>query len=96
MFPIKQQYYLEAIAEGDVVDTFNKAVGNTLNINPSMRDSLLQYMIHIVMSDKKIVEEEVRLLYGFGGSIGFSEMEIAQAIADSIQKSYVPSLESIC
>ena len=36
------------------------------------------------------------MLYGFGDSIGFSEMEVAQAIAESIQKSYVPSLESIC
>ena len=88
--------YLEEIAAGDIGETFNQAVGGILNINPGMRESLLQYMIHIVMSDKKIAEEEVKLLYGFGDSIGFSEMEIAQAIAESIQKSYVPSLESIC
>lgn len=88
--------YLEEIAAGDIGDTFNKAVGNILNINPGMRESLLQYMIHIVMSDKKIAEQEVNMLYNFGESIGFSEMEVAQSIAHSIQKSYVPSLESIC
>lgn len=88
--------YLEEIAAGDIGETFNQAVGNILNINPGMRESLLQYMIHITMSDKKIAEQEVALLYGFGDSIGFSEMEVAQAIAESIQKSYVPSLESIC
>lgn len=88
--------FLEQIAKSDVSETFNKAVGGILNINPGMRHNLLDYMIHIVMSDKKIAEEEVNMLYGFGDSIGFSEMEVASSIANAIQKSYVPSLESIC
>lgn len=88
--------YMEEIAAGDIGETFNQAVGGILNINPGMRQSLLEYMIHITMSDKRIAEEEVWMLYGFGDSIGFSEMEVAQAIAESIQKNYVPSLESIC
>lgn len=53
-------------------------------------------MIHITMSDKCIAEEEIRMLYDFGGGIGFTEMEVASAIAEAIQKNYVPSLESIC
>ena len=61
-----------------------------------MRQSLLDYMIHITMSDKRIAEEEVQMLYDFGDSIGFTKMEVASAIAEAIQKSYVPSLESIC
>lgn len=87
--------FLNDIASGDIGETFNQAVGGILNINPGMRDSLLRYMIHIVMSDKRIANEEIDLLYHFGDSIGFSEMEVAQAIAESIQKSYIPSLESI-
>lgn len=87
--------YLEEIAEGDIGETFNQAVGSILETTPSMRESLLQYMIHITLSDKKIAEDEVRLLYGFGASIGYSEKEVAQAIADAIQRNYVPSLESI-
>lgn len=87
--------YLEEVSGGDVGETFNKAVGDILNINPGMRDSLLQYMIHVVMSDKRIAEEEVKLIYGFGESIGFSEMEVATAIAQTIQRNYVPSLDSI-
>lgn len=87
--------YLEEIAEGDIGETFNQAVGSILETTPSMRESLLQYMIHITLSDKKIAEDEVRLLYGFGANIGYSEKEVAQAIADAIQRNYVPSLESI-
>jgi len=88
--------YLIDISNGDVGESFNKAVGGILNINPGMRDSLLNYMIHITMSDKKIASEEVALLYEFGESIGLSEKEIAGAIAEAIQRNYVPSLESIC
>jgi len=87
--------YLDEIASGDVMATFNDAVGNILNINPGMRDSLMHYMISIVMSDKKIAEPEVKMLYDFGASIGFSEMEVASAIAETIQRNYIPSLESI-
>ncbi len=88
--------FLDEIVEGDVMDTFNKAVGGIININPGLRESLLQYLIHIVMSDKRFADEEVAMLYDFGSSIGFSEMEIASNIAEAIQKSYVPSMESIC
>lgn len=88
--------FLDEIAESNVGDIFNQAVGNILNINPGMREGLLQYMVNIIMSDKKITEEEVAFLYDFGDNIGFSQMEVASAIAESIQKSYVPSLESIC
>lgn len=88
--------YLDEIVAGDVGETFNHAVACILNINPGMRETMLQYMIHVVMSDKIIAEKEVSLLYNFGESIGFSQMEVAQAIAESIQKSYIPSLESIC
>ena len=93
IFPRK---FLDEIASSDVFATFNKAVGGILDINPGMRESMLRYMIHVVLSDKRIAEEEVRLLYDFGDSIGFSKMEVASAIADAIQQRFVPSLESIC
>lgn len=88
--------FLDEIVGGDVGETFNQAVGGILNLDPSMRQGLLDYMIHITMSDKKIAAEEVGLLYHFGDNIGFSEKEVASSIAEAIQKHYVPSLESIC
>ena len=87
--------FLEEIAQGDVAEIFNQAVGALLNINPAMRQGLIDYMIGISMSDKKFAPQEVKLLYDFGTNIGFSDKEIAASIADAIQKSYVPSLESI-
>ena len=88
--------FLDEIAQGDVMATFNDAVANLLRINPGMRDGMLRYMIAIVMSDKIIAKGEVDLLYNFGESIGLSKIEVANAIAESIQQSYVPSLDAIC
>ena len=88
--------FLDEIAKGDVMETFNDAVTNLLRINPGMRDGMLRYMIAIVMSDKIIAKDEVELLYNFGESIGLSKIEVADAIAESIQQSYVPSLDAIC
>ena len=88
--------FLDEIAQGDVMATFNDAVTNLLRINPGMRDGMLRYMIAIVMSDKIIAKDEVDLLYNFGESIGLSKIEVANAIAESIQQSYVPSLDAIC
>ncbi|MBO4721480.1 MAG: M48 family metalloprotease [Muribaculaceae bacterium] len=93
IFPRK---YLEEIAQGDVGAIFNDSVENILKINPGMRMGLLEYMIHIALSDKVIARNEVELLYNFGASISLSEMEVASAIAESIQRNYMPSLESIC
>ena len=88
--------YLEEIAKGDIPAIFNDSVEKILKINPGVRVALLEYMISIVMSDKKIAPEEIKLLYNFGESIALSDMEVATAIAEAIQRRYMPSLESIC
>ena len=93
IFPRK---FLETIADGDVASVFNESVSKILEINPGMRDSLLKYMIRIVLSDKNITDEEIELIYTFGSNIGLSEMEIATAIAEDIQQSYVPGMDAIC
>lgn len=71
-------------------------VKNKLNINPGMRDGMIRYMIHIILADKKITNNEIDLIYNFGEKLGMSEIEIANAIAEAIQQSYVPSLDAIC
>lgn len=93
IFPRK---FLETIADGDIASIFNESVSKILEINPGMRDSLLKYMIRIVLSDKNITDEEIELIYTFGSNIGLSEMEIATAIAEDIQQSYVPGMDAIC
>ena len=80
----------------NVGEIFNNAVDNILQFNPGMREGMLKYMIHIVLSDKIINKDEVEFLYNFGNNIGLSDMEIATAIGVAIQQNYVPSLDAIC
>ena len=87
--------YIDQVLDGDVVKTFNDSVENMLRINPGMREDMLDYMIRVVMSDKIITKEEVDLLYDFGKGVGLSDIEVATSIALAIQKSYIPSIESI-
>lgn len=93
IFPRK---FLEEIAQEDVAEVFGNSVSSILEINPGMRENLLKYMIHIVLSDKIIAKEEVELIYDFGHDIGLSDIEIATSIASAIQQCYVPSLDAIC
>lgn len=88
--------FLDSVARADVPKLFEQSVSNILSQNPGMRDGLLSYMMELVLSDKEISEEEIKLIYGFGSDIGFSEKEISQKFAGMIQRNYVPSLESIC
>lgn len=92
IFPRK---FIDEVVKGDVIKTFNDSVENILRINPGMREGMLEYMLHIIMSDKVITKEEVTLLYNFGHDIGLSDVEVATAIAVAIQRNYVPSMESI-
>jgi len=87
--------FMDEIIKGDISKTFNDAVENILRINPSMREGMLSFMISMVMSDQSIDKAEIELLYSFGESIGFSEIEIANLIAAQIQRDFVPSLEAI-
>ena len=75
--------FLDEIAKGDVIKTFNESVESILSINPGMREEIIS-------------KAEIDMLYQFGSSVGLSDMEVATAIAVAIQSNYIPSLESIC
>lgn len=93
---IYPRQFLEELAQQNLIDIFNNAVENILRINPGMRESILNYMINIIISDKSISKKEVEFLYGFGGNIGYSEMEVATAVATIIQHNFVPDINAIC
>ena len=88
--------FLDSVANADVVDLFNKSVNAIIEKDPGLKDSLLTYMIGLVLSDKDISKEEINLIYAFGNDMGYSVKEISVKFAEMIQRNYVPSLESIC
>ena len=88
--------FLDAVARDDVPGMFNQSIENILKVKPEMRDNLLGYLISLVLSDKDISEDEIKLVYTIGDNLGYSEKEISVQFAQMIQRSYVPSLDSIC
>lgn len=87
--------FLDKIAKDNVGDIFNNSVGKILEINPGMRETMLSYMVHLILSDKNIADSEIEFLYNFGKSINFSEIEVATLIANAIQQNYIPHWEVI-
>lgn len=88
--------FLDSVAEADVPELFDRSVKNILEKNPGMRESLLSYIIGLVLSDKEISRGEIDFVYMFGNGIGFSNKEVSEKFAEMIQSNYMPSLDSIC
>ncbi|MBR3302769.1 MAG: M48 family metalloprotease [Bacteroidales bacterium] len=90
--------FLDSIAAQNdkVPELFHQSVENILKINPGMRESLLYYVLGMVLSDKEIGEKEVKFVYDFGNDLGLSNKEISTQFAEVIQRKFVPSLDSIC
>lgn len=88
--------FLHKVSEGDVPKIFVDSVEKILEIDPGLRDNLFGYLVDMVMADKKFSENEVKFLYEQGRDMfGYSDMEIARNIAESIQENFVPDLFEI-
>ncbi|MCQ2148499.1 MAG: M48 family metallopeptidase [Bacteroidales bacterium] len=87
--------YLKEIEKEDINEVFNDSVAKLMTINPGLREGMLFYMTGIVMSDMKITSDELEVLMHYGKKIGYTDIEIANVVATSIQRKFVPSLDSI-
>lgn len=90
--------YLEKVSKMDdkeIGKLYTESVGYILETHPEMRSSMLNYAIGLVLSDKRINTNEVDLVFAIGNNLGFSEQEIAQMFAGSIQASFTPDMLAI-
>ena len=68
-----------------------------MQTNPDARDSMLQYMIALVMTDKEIKASEVDLILKIAQNLlGYLPIETAQIFSQMIRGSYSPNLNSLC
>lgn len=94
MFP---RQFLDEICKENVQEIFIDSVKHILEINPGMRDCLFDYMVGVVLSDKKFNEHEIGFLFTIGENVfGYTKKEIADRLASAIQSNFVPSFESLC
>ena len=62
-----------------------------------MRQALFQYVVDLVLVDKKLKEPEIQLMKQIGTQVfGYSEEEVMTTFAISIRNSFRPSFSAIC
>ncbi|MCR5779637.1 MAG: hypothetical protein K6G70_03730, partial [Bacteroidaceae bacterium] len=54
--------YLDSILKADVDKLFADSINKILKINPGLKQSLLEYIISVVMADREIGEAEVNFV----------------------------------
>ena len=86
--------FVEAILNTDNIgELFARSVQAILEINPGERWPMLIYMINVASADRILRSEEVELLYDVGEKLfDVPRKEVAQAIANEIQSSFVPRI----
>lgn len=93
IFPIQ---YIEELSKQDVSKLFEESIAKILEINPTLRDTMLLYIISIIMADNRFEKEEIELLYNIGENLlGYSKKEIAHYFAASIQEGFRPGYDGL-
>ena len=87
--------FLDRVVQNDVDKLFEASVNKILEINPGLKNTLLQYMISIVLADKDIADDEVNFIYHIGRQLGLSPKEISVSFGGMIQQNFTPSLDAI-
>ena len=65
-------------------------------VNPTLRDTMLLYIMGIIIADKRFDPKELDLLYNIGEDLlGYSRKEIAHYFAAAIQEGFTPSHEGL-
>jgi len=89
-----RKYLDKMIKSKNVQDMFMKSVVNILKENPSERDSLMEYLLDIVLADNDINQAELKVLVDIGVKImGYSEKEVSQFIAGGLYSMYTPKVK---
>lgn len=93
IFPID---YIEELSKQDVPKLFEESISKILEINPTLRDTMLLYIISIIMADNRFEKEEIELLYNIGENLlGYSKKEIAHYFAATIQEGFRPGYDGL-
>lgn len=90
------RFFFEGILKsGQIEQLFQDSVNQILEINPGLKERLLEYMISVVLADRDIADNEVNFIYSIGQQLGLSVKEISIIFANMIQQNFVPSLNAI-
>lgn len=87
------EYFRHVLEERDVLKVFHESAGVILEANPGERFPMFRYMIGVALADNEIDQREVEVLFEVGeGLFGFQRKEIAQLLAEALQREFVPRI----
>ena len=91
MFP---KVFLDSIVskKEKIIELFGTSIDYMLTVRPSDRYLIINYLIDVILSDRKIDKKEVEFIYKVGKDfLGINAQEVAQIMRTCIQKWFVPS-----
>ena len=94
-FNIFPRDFLESIIEQDVHAIFEKSIQKIMENNPEMRESMIKYVVSIVIADNEIKDSEMELVFKIGSLLMLSPIEVAQITTQMIQQHFEPDADSI-
>lgn len=82
----------QILGSGKLMEIFNTSGQAIISQNPGERYSLFEFMVGVALSDRQIFQKEIDFLYGVGESFGLTRKEVAQMLAQSIQREFMPNI----
>jgi len=94
MFP---NAFLDEISKkDDVTDIFVHSIETIFKENPMLREPMFDYIINLVIADKRVDAKEIELLYQLGDNFfSYSRKEVASMLAETVQARFIPDLRSL-
>jgi len=87
------EYLNQIFKSGKVGELFGEAIEKILEMNPGDRYSMFNMMINIAHSDNRLARTEIALLFDVGTkALGMSRREVAQLIAENVQRNFMPEI----
>ncbi len=92
LLPIRQ---LKLIEKGDVNKVFNDSVQAILDIDSSMRTSLVGYVIDVAFADGKLDPNEIAFIYKFAQSLGIPDEDTSNAMHAALVQNFRPNINGL-
>lgn len=90
-FPAR--YFRDVLENRNVLQIFHQSVQIILEANPGERFPMFKFMVSVALADRQIERREVELLFEVGEAVfGFQRKEIAQILAEALQREFVPRI----
>ena len=85
------RYFRDVLENRNVMKVFHESCQTILEANPGERFPMFGFMVSVALADRRIERREVEMLFEVGeGMFGFQRKEIAQILAEALQKEFVP------